>query len=143
MSSNSTTLEEMIDIARFMKNNANTIDGDVYNVSIHNLRLAVDGYMDNDESKIQSAMMAIVVMSFLDLLPNSEHMTTMFGSTLQYYPKIVNKNIDDKIKLSKNLDNIKIECREYMKNAINTIHHTIHDEYGNVIDGGDNDGTNK
>ena len=139
----SNTLEEMIDIAKFMKDNANTIDGDAYTASVHNLRLAVDGYIDNDESKMQSAMMAIVVMSFLDLLPNSEHMTIMFGSTLQYYPKIVNKNIDDKIKLSKNLDNIKIDCREYFKKSINTIHQTIHNEYNNMIDGGDNDGTDK
>jgi len=143
MSSNNTTLEEMVDIARFVKDNGKTIDGDAYSASIHNLRLAVEGYLDKDESKMQSAMMATVVMSFLDLLPNSEHMTIMFGSTLKYYPKILNKNIDDEIELSKNLDNIKIECREYFKNAINTIHRTIRDEYGNTVDGGDNDGIDK
>lgn len=111
--------DELLNAMTWIKKNANTVDGEAHILFGWIVKLALDGYLNNDEDKIDSAALSCILITKLGLEPSIEYIDLIFKSTIECHPMMIGKKLDDPTKFCKIMAKHMTDWRIYLNEHAN------------------------
>ena len=116
---------ELINAMAWIKKHKNTVDGDAHILFGWVTKLALDGYLNNDEDKINYAALSYILIAKLGLEPSLEYIDLTVKSTIECHPMMIGKKLDEPNKfcevMSKHITDWRIYLNEHANECFTQI----------------------